>query len=802
MVTKELLDFLTAQHSFGMSREEMERLLVSEGGWEKADVEEALTELGITATPLVPAPVVLAQALAEKVLHVTHANKVEPLPHEDFLGILQPSISQSYPQEEPQQEKQQEEQSVQQPEQKQLALDELLAPVTMREEPAPAAAPFQVEVAQPALVEEKPVFTFNLAAIRDTAAPPVVEAPVALAPEIKPEPAPPSPAPVVSPLEKVFPKTIETKSGSAMWLSGMGQNQDGSQSTTEAQKMTEEAKYPPRSSVRSMSQDILLRGRGSSVPGMPAMVAPMTEDEKLMTETLAQKEKIQKEKEAKEAKEAKAAALLGAKEKAKAAEGSPEEAAKKHRIKKILGIAVGVILFLALAGGAFASYVFLAGPDVGTLLSGALTQLTGSQSFAYSGTASSSITLSAASDGVVRNGNVAFGLAISGQLKNGAEGFGDGNHHTHFIGGLHSGDYNWSTDIESDFRMIANILYFHVSSFPAQSDLDPEIFKTYWIKIDVPEIVKELALSSGNATPDNYGNLAGGGDRESNFNALLTKNLPWKGGTKVGKEKVGGVDTVRIKLAVDKDAMYDLVTKLYQKYTGKSLTLDADGELRLKNALKKTVVEVWVDPTRKTLAKFSLYGDYDDDIAGIHAKGPLSMTIEFSQYNASVGITLPQPIITLDDLKVRMDDYKKLSGVRANDAAKVNALGEIGSVLKEYYAQKGVYPSFLTDLRKSGAISSSTISDALYKQVVYAAYMTEGNYTKANKCTPKSKTCAVYHIGINFEDPTDPSLTSDADVTSDVRGADNAGCAGELTASCYDILVGAVATTTPPVAGN
>ena len=543
MVTKELLDFLSAEHEAGMSREEMERLLVSEGGWDKGDVEEALAELHIASavpldasTPPVPpvqeisvAPTLrtvafepgIIQSAAvpeEKVLQVIHGPK-EPV-HEDFLGILEPSAGSS-----------QKEPAVP------PALDELLAPVSMPEEKAPAP------VALAPVIESKPVaaqpaestFKFNLAAINgdDT----VKEAPAAAQAAPIMQPAQPATKP-----EPALPKEIKTSSGAEMWLSSAGQKSDGSQQTTEAQKMTEEAKYPPRSSVRSMNQDILLRGRGSSVPGMPAMVAPMTEDEKLMSQTPEQKAKIQKDKEIQDAK----VAEQKAKEEMKRNKPVESDEVKKSRVKKIISTAIGVVVLLALVVGAFTLFSSVRGPDIPTLLSGAITNFISAQSFAYSGTASSGIVLSAATDGVMRSGDVGFALAINGELKNGPDGFGDGTHHARFVGGLHSGEYNWTTDVESDFRMIGNILYFHVLSYPTQSNLDPEVFKTYWIKIDVPEIVKELALTSG-ATADDYGTLAGGGDRATDFFAILSKDMPWKGGAKVGTEKIGGVDTVRIK---------------------------------------------------------------------------------------------------------------------------------------------------------------------------------------------------------------------------------------------------------------
>ncbi len=810
-----------------MSRDEMERRLISEGGWDKGDVEEALGELGIIASPLPfstpsvsqqsapreqpiqvlhePAPLAALTkeeiTPKEKILQVVHGGNdpARVQAEDDFLGLLQsthidsmqpieyPPIAQEFIETKPHI-------STTQP------LDELLAPVTMpSNDKAGALASMEVTevsaplahspLAQPAApVSEPPAFTFNLAAIQgDITAHGTQEVkPLAQATEpTRVQVANVEPTAPAQKTEEKISKDIKTSSGAEAWLSGMNPDQSGTQGLTETQKITEEAKYPPRASVRSMSQDILLRGRGSSVPGMPAMVAPMTPDEILMSQTPEQKIKIAKDKEMEETREAARQAKVAA----TIASPTTDDVAKKRRIKKILLAAFAVVVLFAILGGAFAAFMFMRGPDIATLLSRALTNFTTARSLSYIGSASSSIVLSAASDGVVRSGDVNFSLALSGELKNDAGGFGDGNHRAHFAGGLHTGDYNWSTDVESDFRMIGDMLYFHVLSYPPQSDLDPEVFKTYWIKIDLPEIVKELALSGGALPQDHYGTLAGGGDKANGFMAIFTKYMPWKGGSKIGTEKVAGVDTVHIKLVVDKDALFQLVTNLYQKYTGKVLTLDADATIRMKDALAKTSVEVWVNPVTSTLAKIAVTGNYDDDIAGIHATGPISISFEFSRFNALVTTTPPQPLVTLDDLKMRMDDHKRQSALRAQDAAKVNALGEIESVLKDYHTANGKYPALLSDLRRSGVISSSTIPDVLYKQVVYAAYVNAGDYAKANKCTPKSKSCTLYHIGINLDDPTDPALGSDNDIVSDVRGADTGGCAGEHNTSCYDVVI-------------
>ena len=67
MVTPELLDFLRAQLATGVSSAELERMLVNEGGWEKADVEEGLAKIGVTTTPVSAPSVPVAPLVTARV---------------------------------------------------------------------------------------------------------------------------------------------------------------------------------------------------------------------------------------------------------------------------------------------------------------------------------------------------------------------------------------------------------------------------------------------------------------------------------------------------------------------------------------------------------------------------------------------------------------------------------------------------------------------------------------------------------------------------------------------------------------
>jgi type II secretory pathway pseudopilin PulG len=458
---------------------------------------------------------------------------------------------------------------------------------------------------------------------------------------------------------------------------------------------------------------------------------------------------------------------------------------------------------MVVGAGALFAFIIFRGPNIAVVLSNAFTQFTTATAFSYVGNAESDLMLTAvASDGVARNGAVKFTLDYAGQLMSTKEGYGDGNHQVKFTGGLQSGNYAWSTDITSDLRIVADELYFHVLSFPSVSNVDPELFKTYWIKVDIAEIAKELALQTAAENTADYGNLAGA-DKSTPFNAIISNTVPFTGGTKIGTEQINGVSALHIKLNTDNDKMFLLVTQLYQKYMGKALALTQDEQLRFKGALGHITTEVWVDQKTNALLKISFAAKFDDDIAGVHVKGPAAFTFAFSNYNAPIVATLPSPTLNLNDLHSRMDDYKRQKDTRARDALKINTLSDIEKALNEYKTQNGRYPTFLSDLRLKNMLSTTTMSDALLKSYTFASYVQPAIWAKSNRCNPKSKTCDAYHIGVNLESSDDPALQNDADVAaSDMHGADDLGCASEKNFSCYDIVfprsVVPIGQTVPP----
>ncbi len=586
-------------------------------------------------------------------------------------------------------------------------------------------------------------------------------------------------------------KPIETKSVAELWLE---------------KKETPVSTRPEIVGKRTMASDILLRGKGAAIRGLPAISVPgdtlsamgnlgqanreANPDQIESTRTPASPPVIPRTLPAPKI------VQPNATDKSESSLSAPTDPARKQKVKKVLAMSLGLLATLVIFGGAFYAFFALRGPSITTVLSATLGQFVSATSFTYSGVASSSLVLSTATDGIERSGTIGFATAFAGQLKNDKSGYGDGSHHVKFSGGLQSGDFKWSTDIESDVRMVANELYFHVSSFPANAGIDPDVFKTYWVKVDLAEIAKELALSGVAMTQGGYGDFGSGSDSGS-FNALLTRYHPFSAAEKLDDGTIGGAPAIHMKLKTDPEQMQQFMNAMYTKYTGKDLTLDADQGLRLKDALAKINIEIWVDATTNVLEKFSADVLFDDDIAGVHVKGPVHIDFTFTNYNADVAAALPTPVLSLEELQSRMGDYQKQREVRGRDAAKFDAMVLIQNALANYLKDKGRYPTVLAELRQSGKLATSTISDNELKRYVYASYVKPDVFNKANRCNAKSKNCSQYHIGINFEDPSDPLLQNDNDQISEVFGGDTAGCGNESNVACYDLLSPATTSTAP-----
>jgi type II secretory pathway pseudopilin PulG len=577
-------------------------------------------------------------------------------------------------------------------------------------------------------------------------------------------------------------KIIETKSVAELWLQGARKQADSSTGVTPNAVPSGIPVRPKILSRRTMSSDILLRGVGGAIPGMPAISVP------------EEANKLHPQVETASGFKAREAGSLSPVDGENASSGAApvqplvlhaQTPSGKFSTKRIVSIFVGILVIVAILGGGWYMFLKLRGPNLSMVYGNAFQQFFGVTSFGYHGSATTNLVLSTATDGVDRSGTVEFTFDYAGLLANGAEGYGDGLHHIKFKGGLHSGNFHWVTDLESDVRLIGSAIYFHVLAFPDTSNADPDLFRTYWVKLDLADVAKELALPGVGG--EGYGDF-GSGSKDTAFNSLIQQNLPFSAGARLPDEILASGPAYHFQLKSNPDQMIALAGMLYHKYMNADLTLDANQQLRLKDALAKIEGDVLIDQKTNTLLKISFKGDLDDDIVGVHVKGPLSFTFDLSDFNKPVAVEIPTPMLTLEEIRVRMDDYKRVKEKRTRDTIKQNGATEIQSALEAYRTEKGRYPTFLVDLVSSGKISTSTMSEITLKTYLYAAYVKPEVLTKSGLCTARGKVCTYYHLGVNFDDMTNPALGNDADQNTELRGGDVTGCGGEQDVACYDVV--------------
>lgn len=832
MVTPELLDFLRAQLATGMSPEQVERLLMQEGGWDKTDVEEGLLAIGHPSQmskevtpplPLVPttivvtpepvkeavkeivneiiAPVVTAQESKPAVVLMVRSERDKASEDEDFLGILSglPSVETKDKEKstppalvtpppsviiestKPNLAEVSTSVSTPIPDVKEVVAEK---GVLISTPLSPIVQPTPLQVA-PTASPTASVIKFDLSQIRKVNEPaPTITPPLAIVdtPPISAMKVIEPSVVVMEPLvEKSNEKSIETRSVAELWLTKETGNTQAETQVAAASE-NEASRRSTLAARRTMGSDVLLRGKGATIQGLPALGVPegITPISPLATSAnqhgAPQPPFVMP-----------SAAIQGIiSDKKNINPSVAENILHKNKVKKVIGIALGGVIAVAFIVAGIMAYMSVRSPDVLALLSSVMSNFSTTPSILYSGALSSDLALTSTADGVTRMGIAKTDASYQGEMLLDANGFGDGNHHVRFSGGLQSGDFSWKTSIETDVRMFAENLYFHVVSFPSESNIDHELFKTYWIKVDLTEIAKEL---SGGATPaqnENYGNIAGG--QSSSFVGILTKDMPFVGGEKIGSESISGISTTHFRLKSDPDKLALLVSHLYKKYTGKTYTLDDEGSVRFKNALMKLSIDVWVNESTKTLVQVSISGNLDDDMFGVHVKGSLALSFTLTGYGSRVIVTTPAPSLSLTELRTRMDDYKKIKSVRAQNLSRVNRLTDITHALTSYMNEKGKLPLTLTELSMSNLLASSTFASVPLKSYFYVAYVKANDFTKANKCTAKSKLCTAYHIGVDLDDVTDPALLNDADVTSEIHGDDSTGCAGGAKLSCYDVV--------------
>lgn len=779
MVTEELLNFIRTQFASGTSPDEIEHLLVGEGGWDKDDVDEAMTSLGLiggasshsssdmtesTLTKeVLPASVQDVAKEETRVLPVSEPVAVvsnnKEADDEDFLGIFNNEQSVAPIEFTPP--------KTVVPNAISLPTFELARALSSSpEQPKMIANVENIEIDHVQL-DEAPSETGTLDQEVSLHIPKTEESPLSSLNPVDTMPGVQFDFSAISKNDDASPvqpliidtsdpalilgKTVETKSVTDAWLEGARDsklNTDAAALATFGQVSNE--KKPPMS--RTMGSDILLRGVGATISGVPSLLPKEEKPATSSTEATSVAENIM----------------------------------RRNKIKKILLIAGGILVVLGVVIGGALFFMSTKSPDKTALFNNVFANFLSSTAFGYKGEGMMDIMLSTVTASGLEKGAMKFKVTYDGALKNGPSGYGDGNHLLKLAGGLQSGEFAWSTDIASDLKVIGDVLYFHVLSIPDSTNMDPNVLRTYWIEVNISDIAKELSLEGIAASQEGYGNF-GGSTGDTSFNTLVKKSMPFTVGDMI-KDTPSAKSVLHYKLVPDPDRMVELSSLLMRKYMNKDLILTDEKKIRLRDAFAKMTGEIWVDSETNTLQRIAISGDFDDEMFDSHVKGKVAFAFDFSDFNKAVTVDVPTPVLTLEELQARTEEYKKVKEKRASDQGKLDHLSLIKDALTLYYGENKKYPATLLQLVESGKLATSSVDTLTLKQYAYVSYVKDGVFTKAGRCTTKGKTCEYYHLGVNLDDVTNPALDGDADQSDEVVGKDTSGCAGEREVACYDIV--------------
>jgi hypothetical protein len=841
MVNDEMLDFIRGEREYGVSEEEIERELIQEGGWDSSDVREAFLTLGVSKSvpqekpaphsTLVPLAVkhekaepkfpdadiapfrALPNESTSAILNTPRSAPEEQ--HEDFLGIFSETTSAPIEQTSPQGHVQK-----LQP----LDIRQVTTPpmsqspsvhssVTIPAEATaessshvnggsgltpPSFAPKdgKVLIARPERTFAPPdvsKMNFALTGVLggEQKKTPVLteqstDVPVALSPKaetrttidirsLKSSPVTPTPTSVKTPEEKPTVMNLlsfvsKKASGEPLRTTPMNTKDVATDSIGVSSTET----VPPPE-TKSQIAGILLGGlikekineESSTQREVSAITQPVRE-----SETTKMEQAIRPQISAPKIFSTPPAELFE----------------KKQKAKKLIILIGGTLISLLTVGGVLA--YFFGGLRVNTerLFAESITKFAALGSFSYQANITTDLVLIATDpNGEVNTGTVKFSATSEGSLLNTGGGFGDGDHHARFAGGLQSGDFNWSTDVTLDLRLIGSALYAHILSLPPNAQLDQKTAGEYWLRLSLAELARELSLVGLEAKAEGYGALGGtqsGGTLIQN----IMKELPFSIGEKLDGEMVGGVSTDHYRLVPNTDGMIAVFQAQYQNYKEKKYLMTEEEAVRLSGALSRMTGEIWIDRSTGLPRQIALRVELNDVLREIRVQGVIETEFIFSNLNAPVKVEVPVPALSLEEFKVHLDDGKKRFESRARDEVKIEYMKMFTAALGAHRLATGKYPVLLSELVSGGQISTSTIPETDLKEFLYASYVSETMRTKNGRCATQSKNCDHYHIGIDLETLDHEELNTDADQVDGIEGLDTAGCSLEKERACYDLV--------------
>jgi hypothetical protein len=432
-------------------------------------------------------------------------------------------------------------------------------------------------------------------------------------------------------------------------------------------------------------------------------------------------------------------------------------------------------MFLLL-GAATALYVFVfrtSNPDVGD----AIQALRLSPAFSYGISAKARL----AFENPGTDGEIAFELVATGTVQNTPEGIGDGMHSGTLSGIYRRGEQVRTADLHGDVRVVADTVFLYAKSAPVDGKIDPSILKRYWISIPMTDIARDFSLVVGDGAYKGFIEQA----KDTGMLSLLFSEQPFVPAGEPSSETLSdGTEVTTIPLSVDPAITTELIRSLVRAKFGRELFVNDEDRAFLAQAWKKISATLSVDADGFP-RRFTLDFTPNDRLFGVQTSGMLAIELVFAPL-AGVEVTKPMPSITLTELEGEVLKFQEQKALDGRDALRIEALERTQEALEKYKNEKGRYPTQLSELIADPKYAPQGIATTSISELYYYGYLKANTFTRNDRCTFKSDICPAYHIGVDLENPENPFLDIDADISGDIVGADTAGCALAPSRACLD----------------
>lgn len=268
-----------------------------------------------------------------------------------------------------------------------------------------------------------------------------------------------------------------------------------------------------------------------------------------------------------------------------------------------------------------------------------------------------------------------------------------------------SGDANSGEKIgfDGEVRGIDKKLYLNVSSLPNTPLVDLTKFANIWISAD-QDFVKSLI--SGTAGPDASSTSTAekltSSQQIEKIQAQLRKYKIFKAAGKSSDEKINGVATRRIKIAIDKQALKKYLVESAGKIENWMNPGYLDENLKYLDQIR---IEIWIGKKDSRPYKFSLTGDFPKT-ESTRAGGKLAYTLFFKNYDQPVKVETPEKTTPFQDIvgralgKSRGDSNNMDASGQSPDQERYAKIYGIQMALEAYFSEHGAYPAMLEDLKK------------------------------------------------------------------------------------------------------